>query len=87
MKTLINRQDDGDTEAADLSLLARTLKDLSSAQKTDLEFRTRLRDQWRAEMAERTAAAATEVKANAKSKGLSDEDAERMRQIVLGVVG
>jgi hypothetical protein len=81
----LQAQEEG-SEAKDIAMLARALKDISGAQKTDFEHRLKLRAQWKAELAERAAETATAVEKSAKSNGLSDVDAARLREMVLGVV-
>jgi hypothetical protein len=91
-RTLADMQDqERGAEAEELMLLARSVKDMMGAQKVDLEFRTKLREQWRKELAERAAAAAEQAvetaKASVGSQGLTEEAADRIRELVLGIVG
>jgi hypothetical protein len=87
-RTLADMQDqDSGTEAGDLMLLAKALDHMARAQKTDQEFRERVRAAYRAELEERAKAAQEEVAEVARSAGLTEEAATRMREIVLGVVG
>lgn len=71
----------------DVMLLAKALKDVAGAQKLDHEHRERLRDLWLQEQTARVTAAADVVAKEARRKGLSEEDAARLREHVLGVVG
>lgn len=83
-------QQDG-AEPMDIMLLSKAIKDLAGAQKTDLEFRTKLREQFKREMAERAAAAAEEAvkiaKAGVSQAGLSETAAAELREKILGIVG
>lgn len=90
-RTLADMQDsDAGAEPEELMLLARALKDMAGAQKTDLEFRTKLRAEFNAEVAARAAAAAEAVvesaKATAGQQGLTAQAAENLRALVLGIV-
>jgi len=87
-RTLADLQDqDKGTEPGDLMLLAKALDHMARAQKTDHEFREKVRAAYRAELEARARAAQEEVAAVARSAGLSEEAAARLREIVLGVVG
>jgi hypothetical protein len=70
-----------------LSLIARSLKDMAGAQAADLAYRGKVRAEYKAELAERAAAAADTVKTTVRSAGLSEELANQIRATVLGVVG
>jgi hypothetical protein len=82
----LNSQDAG-AEPAEMMLIAKTLKDVATAQKTDLDYRQRIRAEVQAEMQKRAEAAATEVRQVARSEGLTEEAAARIREVVLGVLG
>lgn len=87
-RTITDLDDSGEVvKPMDLMLLARALKEVSGAQKADYEFRRKLRDEFLAEMKTRADSAAGAVEKEARSAGLTDEAAQRMREIVLGVVG
>lgn len=86
-RTLADMQEqEAGADPAELMLLAKALKDMAGAQKTDLEFRTKLRAAWQRELEERAKAAEAEVKEVARSAGLTAEAEARIREIVLGVV-
>ena len=86
-RTLADMQDqEHGAEPEELMLLARSLKDMAAAQKTDMEFRKQLRAAFQAEMAERARAAEEELKEVARSAGLTADAEKRIREIVLGVV-
>lgn len=87
-QTLISMQgqEDDTVEPKQLRLLAQTLRDLATSQKTDQEFRTRIRDQFREEMAARAQKATAAIDQVARKRGLSDEDAAEIRAQVLGIV-
>lgn len=86
-RTLADMQDqEAGAEPEDLMLLAKALKDMAGAQKTDLEFRTKLRSAFMAEMEAKAREAEEEVAKVAKSAGLTEEAEARIREIVLGVV-
>jgi hypothetical protein len=87
-RTLAEMQEqEAGAEPEELMLLAKTLKDVATSQKTDLDFRQRVRAEYQAEVRARAEAAATEAKQVAAREGLTDEAAARIREIVLGVVG
>ena len=87
-RTLADMQeDDSGTEPMDLMLLANALKDMAGAQKTDQEYREKLRAAWRAEAEERAKVANEEVTKVARSAGLTEDAATKIRELVLGVVG
>lgn len=81
----------GESEAGvdpkDLHFLARAMSDIARAEKTNLEVRERHREEWETELRERAEAAESEVAEVARSAGLTDEDAGRLREILFGVVG
>lgn len=74
-------------EPESIMLLAKALKDLSGAQKTDLEFRQKMRALWEAEIKAKAEQAAESVAKATRAAGLTPEAAESIRQMVLGVVG
>lgn len=76
-----------EVDPKDLHFVARALKDLAGAEKLTLELRTKLRDTWEAEMQARAAAAEEQVREVARTEGLTEDAAARLREIVLGVVG
>lgn len=87
-RTLAEMQDqEAGSDPEELMLLARAIKDTATAQKTDHEFRRRIRDELIAEMAERARAAQAEVTQVARSEGLTEDGAARIREILMGVVG
>lgn len=83
----MHEREEAGAEPQELMLLARALKDVAGAQKTDLDYRQRVRAEFRAEMAERAKAAEAEVAEVARGAGLTEDAAARLREIVLGVVG
>lgn len=86
-RTLADMQEqEAGAEPEELMLLAKALKDMAGAQKTDLEFRQKLRAAFRAEMQDRARATEEEIAQVAKSAGLTEDAAARIREIVLGVV-
>lgn len=91
-RTLADMQgQESGAEAEELMLLAKAVKDMMGAQKTDLDFRSKLKVEWKRELAERAAAAAdaavAEAKQSAGQSGLTEDAAQRIREIVFGVVG
>lgn len=70
----------------DLMLLAQTLNHVTGAQRKDLDYRLKIEADNQARLAAKAKEAEAEVAAVVRSAGLSDEAAERIRQIVLGVV-
>ena len=83
-QTMSNMGDGGeDVEAKDLMFLAKTLNDLSSAQKKSVDTEAQLRKAADAEMQKRAAAAADVAVKEAKKAGLSAETTECMRNILL----
>jgi hypothetical protein len=74
------------TDPMGLMLLARALKDVSAAEKTNIEIRKKVRAEFEAETAERAGAAADAAEAVGRGAGLSDDAAARIREIILGVV-
>lgn len=87
-QTLAHMNDgEAGAQPMDIMLVAKALNDLARAQKTDHEYREKLRAAWQAELQARASQAEAEVKKVAESAGLSEEAAARIREIVLGVVG
>ena len=70
----------------DIMLLAKAFKDLESAQKTNAEFRARVKAELRAEQLVKAKEAEVAIAAEAKRGGLSADAAARIRDIMLGVV-
>lgn len=70
-----------------IMLLAKALKDVAGAEKVNLEIRKRLRAEYEAEVAARAATAADAAVEVGRGAGLSEEAADKIREIVLGVVG
>lgn len=73
-------------QPGDIMVLARAIKDLESAQKTNLEFRAKLRAEWKQELEEKAKSAESQIKEAQRTAGLSDSAAATMREILLGVV-
>lgn len=70
----------------DMMLLAKAFDHVTSGQKKDLEYRHKINADHMAKLEAKAKEAEAEVAQVARSAGLSDEAAERIRQIVLGVV-
>jgi hypothetical protein len=86
-RTLADMQgQDAGAEPQDLMLLARAIKDMAGAQKADLEFKAKLRSEWKVEMEERATAAADQVTKETRAAGLSEDVEANIRRIVMGVV-
>jgi hypothetical protein len=80
----------GDDEAepaspADLMFAAKALKEVAGAQKTDHEFRLKLRAEWEAEQRKKTEAAQVEVEKVAKAAGMTPDGVARIKDILLGI--
>lgn len=71
----------------DLMMLAQTLNHVAGAQRKDLDYRTKIEADHKARLEAKAREAEAEVAAVAKSAGLTDEAADQIRRIVLGVVG
>lgn len=85
MSGMVARGEDAD--AGEVMVLSKAMDHLTRAQRTDHEFRARVRAEYRAEVEARAKAAADEARKVARGGGLTDEAADRIRDLVFGVVG
>lgn len=78
--------EDPDVAAKDLHYLARTLKDMASATKIDLDRELKIREAVKAEMAEKAKKAAASSKTALSKAGLSDDTIKTVEEQILGIV-
>lgn len=76
-RAVSDMSDDEKIEGKEVMLMARALKDISSAAKTDAEARAKIRAEMAAEIA-------GEVETAAEGKGVSAEARETIREIIMG---
>ncbi len=82
---LVEKQDP-DVVAKDLHYLARTLKDIASASKIDLDREVKIREQVKAELADKAKAAAADAKKAMSKAGLSEQTIRTVEEQILGIV-
>jgi hypothetical protein len=72
--------------AMEIMLLAKALRDVAGAEKTNIEIRNKVRAEYEAAAAARAAQAAEEVAAIGRGAGLTEEAEQRIRGIIMGMV-
>lgn len=82
----MQQRDDG-AEPMEIMLLSKALSELARAQKTDQEFREKVRAEYRRELEEKAKQAEAAVAKVARRAGLTGEAAAEIRRHVLGIVG
>ena len=83
-ETMADLAEGGDAvEMSDMALLAKTMKDLESAKKSNVEARAKIRAEIRAEQVEKLKAAEAEIARVQKGGGLAATDAAALRAALL----